>query len=101
MFTQLLHLTKNARYILTGFVDSEDETSQIIRGDWRAVIQDDEGGLTDARKIGGNRATHLMLANVEKTSKITLAVKKGWQLGNGNMSESVILYILNAPLSKF
>ena len=101
MLAQLLRLTKNARYIHRGFPDSKDETGQIIRGDWRAVTQDDKGGLTDARKMGGNRATHLMLANVEKTSKITLAVKRGKQLGSGNMLETVILYILNASLSKF
>ena len=52
-----LRLTENAKYIPTGFVDSEDETGQIIPGDWRAVIQDDEGGLINARKIGGNRYT--------------------------------------------
>ena len=58
-------------------------------------------GLLMPERLGGNRATHLMLANIEKTSKITLAVKNDRQLGNGNMSETVILYILNAPLSKF
>jgi len=53
LLAQLRRLTKNARYIHTGFADSKDETGQIIRVDWRAVIQDDKGGLTDARKIGG------------------------------------------------
>lgn len=52
-----LRLTENAKYIPTGFVDSEDETGQIIPGDWRAVIQDDKGGLTNGKKIEGHHYT--------------------------------------------
>jgi len=48
-------------------------------------------GLLMLERLGGNRATHLMLANIE-TSKITLAVKKGRQLGNGNMSETDLVF---------
>ena len=52
-----LQLTENARYIPTGFVDSEDSSGHIVPGDWRNVIHEDEGGLANLNRTGGNRYT--------------------------------------------
>ena len=52
-----LRLTDNAKYIPSGFVDSEDETGNIIPGDWRSIVHDDDSGLSDLRRITGNRYT--------------------------------------------
>ena len=52
-----LRLTENARYIPTGFVDSEDSSGHIVPGDWRNVTHEDEGGLTNLPRIRGNRYT--------------------------------------------
>ena len=41
-----LWLTKNAQYIPTGFVDSEDSSGNINPGDWRNnMVQDEEGAF--------------------------------------------------------
>ena len=92
--TTYLRLTENAKYIPTGFVDSEDETGQIIPEDWRAVIQDDEGGLTNARRIEGNHYT-FDAGKSREDSKYYLSSEKGqvaWQWQ----------YVRNcAPLGKF
>jgi len=89
-----LRLTENAKYIPTGLVDSEDETGQIIPEDWRAVIQDDEGGLTNARRIEGNHYT-FDAGKSREDSKDYLSSEKGqvaWQWQ----------YVRNcAPLGKF
>lgn len=52
-----LRFTENARYIPTGFVDSEDSSGHIVPGDWRNVIHEDEGGLANLNRTGGNRYT--------------------------------------------
>ena len=71
-----LRLTENAKYIPTGFVDSEDETGQTIPGVGEQSFKMMKVGLLMPERLG-ETATHLMLANLGKTSKITLAVKKG------------------------
>jgi hypothetical protein len=40
-----LRLTENAQYIPTGFVDSEDSSGNINPGDWRNMVQDEEGAF--------------------------------------------------------
>ena len=50
-----LRLTENATYVPSGFVDCEKSDGEIVPGDWRGIIQNDEGGLVNARQLGGNR----------------------------------------------
>ena len=52
-----LRLTENAKYVPTGFVDSEDDSGQIIPGDWRTVLHNDENGIPTMNRIAGNRYT--------------------------------------------
>lgn len=40
-----LRLTENAQYIPTGFVDSEDGSGNINPGDWRSIVQNEEGAF--------------------------------------------------------
>lgn len=40
-----LKLTENANYIPSGFIDSEDSSGNIIPGDWRQIVHDDDGGM--------------------------------------------------------
>ena len=40
-----LRLTANARYIPMGFVDSENGSGEIISGDWRKIVANDNNGL--------------------------------------------------------
>ena len=49
-----LWLTDNTSYIPNGFVDSDNSDGDIIPGDWRNVIQNDESGLVNLRQVGGN-----------------------------------------------
>lgn len=52
-----LRLTDNASYIPAGFIDSVDSTGNITPGDWRSIVREDEGGLVNLNRIGGNRYT--------------------------------------------
>ena len=50
-----LKLTENANYVPSGFVDSEDGSGNIIPGDWRTVVSDDQGGMLGLNRNVGNR----------------------------------------------
>ena len=50
-----LRLTDNACYLPNGFVDSFSSDGDLIPGDWRNIIRNDEDGLAQMGKIGGNR----------------------------------------------
>lgn len=50
-----LRLTKNASYTPQGFADSEDNSGNIIPGDWRNAP---DLGLKKPRNISGNRYTN-------------------------------------------
>eukprot|EP00794_Sanderia_malayensis_P002043 gene2043-2322_t len=50
-----LRLTENAGYISTGFVDSEDCSGNFIPGTWRSITQNDQNGMVQCCRIGGNR----------------------------------------------
>ena len=50
-----LRLTENAGYIPTGFVDSEDCSGNFIPRTWRSITQNDQNGMVQCRRIGGNR----------------------------------------------
>ena len=50
-----LRLTENANYIPTGFVDRESDSGDIIPGDWRNIVDNDESGLGSLDRIGSNR----------------------------------------------
>ena len=52
-----LQLTENATYIQSGFLDSEDDNGDIVAGEWRSEVNEDEGGLRHLNRIGGNRYT--------------------------------------------
>ena len=52
-----LRLTENATYIHAGFVDNEDNSGDIVPGDWRNEVDGDEGGFRHLNRIGGNRYT--------------------------------------------
>ena len=47
-----LHLTDGARYIPTGFIDSESTSGVIVPGDWR---RDDQSCLVSLPKSRNNR----------------------------------------------
>lgn len=56
-----LRLTGNANYIPAGFVDSEDTSGNVIPGDWRSEVGNDncDSGMSRmSRQIGGNRYTY-------------------------------------------
>eukprot|EP00794_Sanderia_malayensis_P004350 gene4350-4929_t len=40
-----LRLTANAQYVPKGFIDSENEMGDIIPGDWRSIVSNDNNGL--------------------------------------------------------
>ena len=40
-----LRLTDNARYTPTGFIDSENSSGNFILGDWRTIVQGEQGTL--------------------------------------------------------
>ena len=50
-----LRLTENAYYVPAGFVDKDDDSGDIIPGDWRNIVNNDEGGLIGFNQIGSNR----------------------------------------------
>jgi len=52
-----LRLTENSHYIPAGFVDCEDNEGNLIPGDWRREVNDDNTGLTQLDRITGNRYT--------------------------------------------
>ena len=53
-----LQLTENTFYVPAGFVDSTTSDGKVIPGDWRDIVQGDEGALNNLRHIGGNRYTY-------------------------------------------
>ena len=50
-----MRLIENAIYLPSGFVDSKGSNGDVIPGDWRGIIRNDEGGLVNARQLAGNR----------------------------------------------
>ena len=50
-----LRLIDNTHNIPAGFVDKEDDSGDIIPGDWRNIVRNDDGGLTSFNQIGSNR----------------------------------------------
>ena len=52
-----LRLTENASYVPEGFVDSEDDSGNLILGTWRSIVKDDNSGLANYERLGGNRYT--------------------------------------------
>ena len=45
-----LRLKENGQYGPQGFVDSEDNSGNIVQGHWRAIVEDDDGGMAHLRQ---------------------------------------------------
>ena len=40
-----LQLIDNSHYVPTGFVDSENSSGNIISGEWRNIVEEEDGAL--------------------------------------------------------
>ena len=52
-----LRLTDNSGYMPSGFVDCEDSSGNILPGNWREEVADNDA-FRDVQRIGGNRYTY-------------------------------------------
>ena len=50
-----LQLTKNAKYVPAGFVDSEDSDGNLILGDWRKDLNGEKSALRNLTPLHGSR----------------------------------------------
>eukprot|EP00794_Sanderia_malayensis_P002221 gene2221-2529_t len=75
-----LRLTDNARYTPAGFVDSEDGSGNVTFGDWRTIVQGEQGALKDT-SIG------LAFNSSSITAKFTHEIfKKNFNSTEGSLS---------------
>ena len=45
-----LRLKENGQYVRQGSVDTEDNSGNIVPGHWRAIVEDDDGGMAHLRQ---------------------------------------------------
>ena len=57
-----LRLTDNSFYTPQGFVDVENNSGQIIPGDWHKIAQDVNGALDTLPRMGSNRCQNAAAA---------------------------------------
>lgn len=51
-------MTNNAHYVSKGFIDSEDSSGNLISGEWRSMIAQDESALQPLGRVGGNHYSY-------------------------------------------
>ena len=79
-----VRLTGNATYIPAGFEDSEDISGNIVPGNWKHEVHNEEAGQRIVRHIGGTDILK-MLALEGKTLWSTSIAPKARCLDNGSM----------------
>ena len=78
-----LRLTENAKYIPSGFADSEDSDGNIVPADWRKDVQSGISALEEIASLRGSRAKKSALG-ARAALKDYLISKEGsvpWQVG--------------------
>ena len=53
-FHDYLKQTDNAFYVPNGFIDAEDNSGNIIPGNWRSIVDRDQSALQPIRRTGSN-----------------------------------------------
>ena len=78
-----LRLTENAKYIPTGFADSEDSDGNTVPGDWQKDVQSGKSALKETASLRGSRAKESAL-DTRDALKDYLNSEEGsvpWQVG--------------------
>ena len=78
-----LRLTENAKYIPTGFADSEDSDGNTVPGDWQKDVQSGKSALKETASLRSSRAKESAL-DTRDALKDYLKSEEGsvpWQVG--------------------